>query len=135
MRMHPRRGISPHVGQELDALATQQPDELLERTGRVADGPDNGGSHPRWTLALAIGSATGALLRRRAPALVTFPADFGAGFTHQEIEVDASIRLRHGFAIELDPAALGMRRDADRSERCPERRVIPRCDGRSGAAL
>src|SRR6266853_438098 len=41
--------------------------------------------------------------------LVTFPADLGAGLTHQEIEVDALIRLGHGFAIELDPAAIGMR--------------------------
>src|SRR6202171_1089968 len=107
--MHPRCGISPDVGQELDALTTQQTDELLKRAGRMAYGPDDAGSHPRWTLARAIGSATDAWLSRSARALVALPADLGAGFTDQEIEVDALIRLGHGLAIELDPAAIGMR--------------------------
>ena len=58
MRMHPRSGISPHVGDELDALTAQQADELLQRPGGVADGPDKGGLHPRGTLAGSSGSAT-----------------------------------------------------------------------------
>src|SRR6202022_4050545 len=107
--MQPRRGISPHVGQELDARTVQQTDELLERAGRMAYGPDDAGQHPRWTAARTIGSATAARLGRSARALVTFPADLGAGFTDQEIEVDALVGLGDGFAIELDPAAVGMR--------------------------
>src|ERR1022692_3515172 len=44
-----------------------------------------------------------------ARALVTLPADLGAGVAHQKIEVDSLVRLRDGCAIELYPAAIGVR--------------------------
>jgi len=56
MGMHPGRRIPPHIGEQLDALAQQQIAEFGQRSGRVTDGPDDGGAHPCWTPASGVGS-------------------------------------------------------------------------------